>query len=78
LGRQIHWSESCDPKSLGELQEIFDCVWREMTSILSYSVLKEHDDQRRKDLAQMIILAHRSGLGIEDIKDALLGELPSA
>jgi hypothetical protein len=50
----------------GPLREIFDLALQEMT------VAKGDAERRRNDLAQMILLAHRSGLLPEQIRAALL------
>jgi hypothetical protein len=54
-------------KLRGPLREIFDLAWQEMV------VATGDAEQRQNDLAQMILLAHRSGVSPEQIRAALLG-----
>ena len=61
------------PELLAVLQEIFDQVWQELNST-GYAT-DRYADQRRNDLAQMIILAHRSGLQPDEIKAAVLRDM---
>ena len=50
------------------LQDIFDEVWQEIEP-----KTQDHNaDERRSELARLIILAHRSGLKPEEIKTAIL------
>jgi hypothetical protein len=63
------------PEVLSALQVIFDEAWQEIKAQPACAVAANDDDQRRTDLAQMIILAHRSGLSRERIKDAVLGHI---
>jgi hypothetical protein len=76
VGRQIKWSEFYDPKVLGALQEIFDVAWQKINSTPGHSLGGDNAEQRRIDLAQMIILAHKSGLQPEEIKASILGQAP--
>ena len=64
-----------DPESLATLQAIFDDVWQEISALPGRAVTANDADERRTDLAQMIILAHRSGMPPERIKDAVLGRI---
>jgi hypothetical protein len=66
-----------DPELVGVLQEIFDLAWQQISSTSAYPGAGENADTRRNDLAQMIILAHRSGLQPEEIKAVLLSEITS-
>jgi hypothetical protein len=50
----------------GPLREIFELAWQEMT------VANGDSEQRRNDLTQMILLAHRSGLALEQLRAAVL------
>lgn len=63
------------PELIGVLQEIFDLAWQEINAIPDYPISDGHADKRRNDLAEMIILAHRSGLRPEEIKKAVLGDI---
>ena len=62
-----------EPESLAVLQAIFDEVWQEISALPGRAVTAKDADERRCDLAQMIILAHRSGVPPERIKAAVLG-----
>jgi hypothetical protein len=55
------------------LQEIFDEVWQE-----TEPNTEDHNaDERRSELARLIILAHRKGLKPDEIKAAILaGKFP--
>lgn len=64
-----------DPEVLAKLQAVFDEVWQEINALPGRAVTEKDADERRTDLAQMIILAHRSGLPPERIKDAVLGRI---
>ena len=64
-----------EPESLAALQAIFDEAWQEINALPGRAVTAKDADERRTDLAQMIILAHRSGLPPERIKDAVLGRI---
>src|SRR4051812_25334656 len=67
-----------DPESLATLQAIFDGLWQEINALPGRAVTEKDAEERRTDLAQMIILAHRSGLSPERIKDTVLGRtIPS-
>ena len=61
------------PESLGELQAVFDEAWDEISALPGRAVTATEADERRTDLAQMIILAHRSGIPPEKIKNIVLG-----
>jgi hypothetical protein len=63
-------SEIYSPDLIRALQAIFDHTWQEISATRSSP---ETADARRNDLAQMIILAHKSGLQPDEIKQALLG-----
>jgi hypothetical protein len=63
------FSELYDPQLLGALQEIFDLVWERINSTPG-----ENAEKQQTDLAQAIILAHRSGLQPNEIKAALLSK----
>jgi hypothetical protein len=78
MGRQIKWSEFFDSTSLGALQQIFDFAWKEIRSRPGSLFGIENDEQRQNDLAQMIILALRSGMQPEEIKASILGRVPFA
>lgn len=65
------------PEIIRVLQEVFDAAWTEMAA-REGSVSSEEADKRRSDLAQMILLEHRSGLSPEEIKAAVLGQINSA
>jgi hypothetical protein len=54
---------------LGALQAVFDEAWQEI------STLPGNSEERRTGLAEMIILAHRSGLQPNRIKAAVLGRV---
>jgi hypothetical protein len=63
-----------DPESLAVLQSIFDDIWQEISAVPGGRAVTANDaDERRTDLAQMIILAHKSGVPPERIKAAVLG-----
>jgi hypothetical protein len=64
-----------EPELLGILQAIFDEAWQEICALPGRAVIAEDAETRRSDLAEMIILAHRSGLPLERIKDAVLGRI---
>jgi hypothetical protein len=63
------------PEVLSALQAIFDEAWQEINVQPAHAVTANEADARRTDLAQMIILAHRSGMPPERIKDAVLGRI---
>jgi hypothetical protein len=65
-----------DPELLRKLQGIVDQAWQEINALPGRAVTSEDVDSRRTDLAQMVILAHKSGLPPERIKDAVLGGIP--
>jgi hypothetical protein len=67
-----------DPVVLRGLQEIFDLAWNAINSTPDAPITGENADKRRHDLAEMIILAHKSGLQPEEIKAAILGEITPA
>ena len=50
----------------GPLREIFELAWQEMAAANGDA------EQRRNDLAQMILLAHRSGVTPEQIRASVL------
>ena len=62
-----------EAESLAALQRTFDEVWHEINALPGRAATAKEADERRTDLAQMIILAHRSGIPPERIKDAVLG-----
>ena len=62
-----------DPDLLGQLQAIFDQAWQEIGNN-GHSSGKDVE-RTRTDLAQMIILAHRSGLSPPAIKRAIMERL---
>jgi hypothetical protein len=64
-----------EPELLGNLQAIFDEAWQEINALPGRAVTEEDADARRTDLAEMIILAHKSGLPLERIKVAVLGRI---
>jgi hypothetical protein len=53
------------------LQDIFDEVWQEFEP----KTEDQNADERRSELARLIILAHRKGLNPEEIKTAILTDL---
>jgi hypothetical protein len=65
------------PEVLSALQAIFDEVWQEINARPGRAVTAKETAERRTDLAQMIILAHRSGIPPERIRDAVLGRIVS-
>ena len=64
-----------EPELLGILQAIFDETWQEICAVPGFAALAHDADEQRTDLAQMIILAHRSGIPPEHIKDAVMGRI---
>jgi hypothetical protein len=64
-----------EPEILRILQAVFDEIWQEISALPGRAVTEKDADGRRTDLAQMIILAHRSGLPPERIKNAVLGRI---
>jgi hypothetical protein len=64
-----------EPELLGILQAIFDETWQEICAVPGFAAVVHDADEQRTDLAQMIILAHRSGIPPERIKDAVLGRI---
>ena len=62
-----------EPDLLAALQAIFDEAWQEISAMPG--AVGDDEDERRTDLAQMIILAHKSGMPLERIKDAVLGRI---
>jgi hypothetical protein len=63
--------EFYEPELVGALQEVFDRAWKEINANSSRSGSVKAAVQRRNDLAQMILLAHRSGMQPEQISTAL-------
>jgi pyruvate/2-oxoglutarate dehydrogenase complex dihydrolipoamide dehydrogenase (E3) component len=57
-----------EPGLLGPLQAIFDQIWQEVEPILG----AEDAERKRTELARMIVLAHRSGVKLEDIRATVL------
>jgi len=57
-----------EPELLGELQKIFDQAWRD---IAASGLPSSQAEKTRVDLAQMIMLAHRSGLSLDAIRQAV-------
>jgi hypothetical protein len=74
---QSKFSGIDEPELTGALKDIFDLAWQQIHSARDYPATGDNADKRRDDLAQMIILAYRSGLQPEEIKAALLGNLNS-
>jgi hypothetical protein len=64
-----------DPELLRTLQAIFDEAWQEICALPGRAAPAEDADTQRSDLAEMIILAHRSGLPLERIKEVVLGRI---
>jgi hypothetical protein len=64
------------PEVLSTLQAVFDEAWQEINVQLACA--PKEAEEWRTDLAQMIILAHRSGIPPERIKDAVLGRIISS
>jgi hypothetical protein len=62
-----------EPELLAALQAIFDETWQEINTLPGHAVTVKDADERRTDLAQMIMLAHKSGVPPERIKAAVLG-----
>ena len=62
-----------EPESLAALQAIFDEAWQEISALPS--VVGDDEEERRTDVAQIIILAHKSGMPLERIKVAVLGRV---
>ena len=60
---------SSELELLGELQKIFDQAWQEIAA--SGHSSDQEAERTRADLAQMIMLAHRSGLAPEAIRLAV-------
>jgi hypothetical protein len=71
------FSEVYEPRLLAALQEIYDVAWQEIQAFPNVLVAAENKDKRQAELAQMIILAHRSGMPPEETKTALLTEISS-
>jgi hypothetical protein len=71
-----------DPETLRALQEVFDVTWSEINSTPDNTPTGDRagdgSGNRRNDLAQMIILAHQSGLRPEEIRTAILGEITAS
>ena len=63
------------PEVLSALQAVFDEAWQEISVQPAFALTDKEAEERRTDLAQMIILAHRSGMPPERIKDAVLGRI---
>jgi hypothetical protein len=61
-----------DPESLAALQTIFDESWQAMNALPGRAVTGREAEEQRTDLAQMIIMAHNSGMAPERIKAAVL------
>jgi len=64
-----------DSQVLSALQAVFDEAWQEISALPDRAVTAKDAEARRTDLAQMIILAHRSGIPPEAIKAAVLGHI---
>jgi hypothetical protein len=62
-----------EPQLLAALQKVFDEAWREINPLPGRAATARDAAERRTDLAQMIFLAHKSGIPPERIKDAVLG-----
>ena len=62
-----------EPELLTALQTIFDEVWKEINLLPGRAATARDAAERRTDLAQMIFLAHKSGIPPEGIKAAVLG-----
>jgi hypothetical protein len=71
MGTQSDVVEFYEPELVGALQEVFDRAWKEINATLSQPGSVKSAEQRRNDLAQMILLAHRSGMQPEQISTAL-------
>jgi hypothetical protein len=52
-------------------QRIFDDLWRE----LEPRIERGEADEQRSELARLIVLAHRRGVSLKEIKAAVLAEL---
>ena len=65
-----------DPEVLSALQAVFDEAWRKISALPDRAVTAKDAEARRTDLAQIIILAHRSGIPPEQIKAAVLSRTP--
>ena len=76
LGMPTHgqYSSVYDPETLRALQDIFDSTWAELNAAAEPVLTGEQAENRRVDLVQMILLAHKSGLSPEEIKAAILGD----
>jgi len=64
-----------EPESLAMLQGIFDEAWRQINALPARVAAAGEFEERRTDLAQMIMLAHRSGVAPDRIKDTVLGRI---
>ena len=64
-----------EPEVVAVLQTVFDETWQELNALPGRAATAQDTDVRRTDLAQMIILAHKSGIPTERIKDAVLGRI---
>jgi hypothetical protein len=64
-----------EPEVLAALQAVFDAAWQEINAMPGRAVTAKDADERRADLAEMIMLAHKSGVPPERIKDAVLGRI---
>jgi hypothetical protein len=64
-----------DPEVLSALQAIFDEAWKEINGQPTCDLTTKEANERRTDLAQMLILAHRSGMSPARIKNAVLGRI---
>jgi hypothetical protein len=62
-----------EPQLLAALQKVFDEAWQEINLLPGRAATARDAAERRTDLAQMIFLAHKSGIPPERIKDAVLG-----
>jgi hypothetical protein len=71
MGTQSDVLEFYEPELVGVLQEVFDRAWKEINATLSQPGSVKSAEQRRNDLAQMILLAHRSGMQPDQISRAL-------
>ena len=63
------------PEVLSALQAVFDDAWQEISALPDRAATAKDAEARRTDLAQMIILAHRSGIPPEQIREAVLGRI---
>jgi hypothetical protein len=57
-----------EPEILGTLQRVFDQIWQEIEPNLDPS----DAELKRTEVARMIVLAHRSGVKLEDIRTTVL------